>query len=46
MKHISEILKPGCLLRAKKLTKRQIQLINKTIKIQSELPKSIRFPYA
>jgi hypothetical protein len=44
--NIKSILKPGCTLKAKKLTKKQIELLQETIKKQEGIPKSFRFPYA
>jgi len=44
--HISTILKKGAKLKAKKITsKKALALIEKTIEVQKNLPKSIRFPH-
>lgn len=45
MRHISEILKPGAKLKAKKLTKKQIKLIDETVELQNKIPESIRYPH-
>lgn len=44
--HISTILKKGAKLKARKLTKKDLELIEKTVKEQEKIPKSFRFPYA
>ena len=44
--HISTILKKGVKLKARKLNKKDLALIEKTIKEQEKIPKSFRFPYA